>query len=131
MNPDTSELRKLEGQNTGEIDHLVWTPDGKSLLFNEVHGTNTNLYKMDVASGQLEALTQRSGTLRARSFSRDRTKVAYTFDLLRRRIFMCLIWAVITPSGSPTQILGSKKRIAAVLHCLMNEYLYWVYLVVV
>ena len=44
LNPDTGELEKLEGQNTGEIDHLVWTPDGKSLLFNEEHGTNTNLY---------------------------------------------------------------------------------------
>jgi len=80
MNPDTGELRKLEGQNTGEIDHLVWTPDGKSLLFNEVRGTNTNLYRIDVASGQLEALTQRTGTFRVVSYSRDRTRVAYTFN---------------------------------------------------
>jgi dipeptidyl aminopeptidase/acylaminoacyl peptidase len=54
--------------------------DGRSLLFNEVHGTNTNLYKMDVASGRMEALTQRTGTLRVQGFSRDRTQVAYTFD---------------------------------------------------
>ena len=80
MNPDTGELRKLEGQNTGEIDHLVWTPDGKSLLFNEVHGTNTYLYKIDVASGQTEALIQRAGTFRVVSYSRDRTRVTYTFN---------------------------------------------------
>ena len=80
MNPVTAELRKLEGQNTGEIDHLVWTPDGKSLLFNEVHGTNTNLYRMDVESGRMEALTQKTGTFRVASYSRDRTRVAYTFS---------------------------------------------------
>ena len=79
-NPDTAELRKLEGQHTGEIDHLVWTPDGKSLLFNEVHGTNTNLYRMNVESGRMEALTQRTGTFRVASYSQDRTKVAYTFN---------------------------------------------------
>jgi dipeptidyl aminopeptidase/acylaminoacyl peptidase len=80
MNVDTGELRRLEGQNTGEIDHLVWTPDGRSLLFNEVHGTNTNLYRLDVASGKLEALTSRPGTQRVLAYSRDRTKVVYTFD---------------------------------------------------
>ncbi len=80
MNPDTGELRKLEGQNTGEIDHLVWTADGKCLLFNEVHGTNTNLYKMDVESGKLEALTTRSGTFRALAYSRDRTRIVHSFN---------------------------------------------------
>jgi Tol biopolymer transport system component len=80
MNPDTGELEKLEGQNTGEIDQLVWTPDGKSLLFNEVHGTNSNLYRIDVATGQLEAMTHATGTLRVESYSRDRTKIAYVFS---------------------------------------------------
>jgi dipeptidyl aminopeptidase/acylaminoacyl peptidase len=80
MNPDTGELRRLEGQNTGEIDHLVWTPDGKSLLFNEVHGTNTNLFKIDIASGKMEALTNVTGTFRVMAYSRDRSKIAYTFD---------------------------------------------------
>jgi len=80
MNPDTAKVKKLEGQNTGEIDHLVWRPDGKSLLFNEVHGTNTNLYEIDIASGQLEALTQRTGAFRVASYSRDRTSVAFTFN---------------------------------------------------
>ncbi len=80
MNPDTGELRKLEGQNTGEIDHLAWTPDGKSLLFNEVQGTNTNLYKIDMASGKSQAVTQRTGTFRAMAYSRDRIRMAFLFD---------------------------------------------------
>jgi dipeptidyl aminopeptidase/acylaminoacyl peptidase len=79
INPDTGELRRLEGQKTGEIDHLVWTPDGKSLLFNEVHGTNTNLYRLDVASGEIVAVTNRTGTFRVMAYSHDRSKIAYTF----------------------------------------------------
>ena len=80
MNPDTGQVRRLDGQQTGDIDHLVWTPDGRSLLFNEVHGTSTNVYRLDVSSGQLEALTRREGTLRALAFSRDRRRIAWTFD---------------------------------------------------
>jgi dipeptidyl aminopeptidase/acylaminoacyl peptidase len=80
MNPDTGERRKLEGQNTGETDHLLWTPDGKSLLFNEVHGTNTNLYRVDIATGRLEAMTRATGTLRVESYSRDRTSIAYVLS---------------------------------------------------
>ena len=80
LNPDTGELEKLEGQNTGKIDHLVWTPDGESLLFNEVHGTNTNLYQLEIASGKVEALTTRTGTHRVLAYSQDRSRFAYTFD---------------------------------------------------
>ena len=80
LNPDTGELEKLEGQNTGEIDHVVWTPDGESLLFNEVHGTNTNLYQLEIASGNVEALTTRTGTHRVLAYSQDRSRFAYTFD---------------------------------------------------
>ena len=39
---------------------------------------NTNLYKIDVATGRLEALTRKTGTFRVQSYSTDRTRVAYT-----------------------------------------------------
>ena len=51
-------MKKLEGHKTGEIDHLVWSADGQSLLFNEVHGTDTNLFRLHVATDRLEALTR-------------------------------------------------------------------------
>jgi dipeptidyl aminopeptidase/acylaminoacyl peptidase len=80
LNPDTGEIKKLEAQQTGEIDHLVWGPDGKSLLFNEVQGTNTNLYRLDIATDEVEALTSKEGTFRAVAYSKDRTRIAYTFN---------------------------------------------------
>ena len=80
MNPDTGQSKKLHGQNRGEIDHLVWTPDGKSLLFNEVHGTNTNLFRIDAGTGKMEAVTRKTGTFRVESYSSDRSRIAYTFS---------------------------------------------------
>ncbi len=80
LNPDTGDVKKLEAHHTGDIDHLVWGPDGKSLLFNEVHGTDTNVYRLDIAEDRLEALTQEAGTLRVLAFSRDRKTIAYSFS---------------------------------------------------
>jgi dipeptidyl aminopeptidase/acylaminoacyl peptidase len=80
LNPDSGALRKLEAHHTGEIDHVVWSPDGASLYFNEVQGTNTNLYRLDVGEDRMEAMTGVSGTLRAVAYSKDRTSIAYTFN---------------------------------------------------
>ncbi len=79
MNPDTGEARKLQGQNQGEIDDLVWMPDGKSLIFNESRRTNANLYRIDLASDEVTPLTDATGTLRTRGFSKDRSRMVYTF----------------------------------------------------
>ncbi len=80
LNPDTGALRRLEAHHIGEIDHLVWSADGKSLLFNEVHGTDTNLYRLDIAADALVALTSQSGTFRALAYSTDRSAIAYSFN---------------------------------------------------
>ena len=74
MNPNTREAKKLASQNTGIIDHMTWTPDGKSLLFNETHGTNTNLYRLDIERDELLPVTSVTGTLRALGFAKDRSK---------------------------------------------------------
>lgn len=80
MNPKTGENRKLTAQNRGEVDHVVWMPDGRSLLFNEVHGTNVNLYRLDIEKDTMTPLTNKTGTLRALAFSEDRKKMVYSFS---------------------------------------------------
>jgi len=79
MNPKTGETRKLTTQNQGEVDHVVWMPDGRSLLFNEVQGTNVNLYCLDIENDTMEPLTHETGSLRALAFSKDRSKMVYSF----------------------------------------------------
>lgn len=80
MNPDTGDKRRFDGQNQGEIGLLTWMPDGKSLLFSEVRRTDANLYRLDLATGEVAAMTRVEGTLRPLAFSRDRSRMVYSFD---------------------------------------------------
>ena len=80
MNPETGEKRKLENPNQGNISSLSWTSDGKSLLFNETRRTNLNLHRLDIATGKVTDITKIKGTLRTLAFSKDRTKMVYSYS---------------------------------------------------
>ncbi len=47
----TGEHRMVSGAFDGNIGTRAWTPDGAALLFGGQQGTNTNLYRLDVATG--------------------------------------------------------------------------------
>jgi dipeptidyl aminopeptidase/acylaminoacyl peptidase len=79
MNPDTKDIRKYE-HKIGTIEFgWIWMPDGKSILFNELRRTNSNLYRMDIKTGKVTAITDIKGNLRAIAFSKDRKKMVYSF----------------------------------------------------
>jgi len=80
MNPDTGEKRQLKEPNQGGIYALAWMPDGKSLLFNETRRTNLNLHRINLAAGKVQDITNVKGTLRALAFSKDRTKMVYSYS---------------------------------------------------
>lgn len=80
IDPMTKKYRLLSGQYEGNIRGIFWTPDSRAILFNGHQRTNSNLFKIDVPTGEIKQLTDASGTLQASSFSKDRTKMAYTFS---------------------------------------------------
>ncbi|NIM89465.1 MAG: prolyl oligopeptidase family serine peptidase [Candidatus Aminicenantes bacterium] len=80
MNPDTGEKRKFKEPSQGGIYGLSWMPDGKSLLFSETRRTDLNLYRLDIATGKITEVTKVKGTLRALAFSKDRTRMVYSFS---------------------------------------------------
>jgi len=80
MNPDTGKKRQLKEPNQGGISTLTWTPDGKSLLFNETRRTNLNLHRVNLATGKVQDITNVKGTLRALAFSKNRTKMVYSYS---------------------------------------------------
>ena len=80
MNPKTGEKRKLKNPNQGNISNLAWTPDGKSLLFNETRRTNLNLHRLDIETGKITDITELKGTLRTLAFSKDKTKMVYSYS---------------------------------------------------
>jgi len=94
MNPDTKEYRLLSSKFEGSITsvaygpnfraarsaEITWLPDGSSILFNGRQGTHSNLFKIDVSSGDVKQLTRVKGTLIVSSFSKDRKKMIYSFS---------------------------------------------------
>lgn len=80
LNPEKPAPRLLSGGFEGSIRGLFWTPDSRFIYFNGQQGTNTNLWKVDSASGEFEKITDLEGSLYAYSFSSDRKRFAYTFS---------------------------------------------------
>ncbi len=80
MNPEIKEYRLISGQFEGNIQGYVWTPDSRSILFTGLQRTDSNLFKLDVSTGAVAKLTDVKGTLQAHSFSRDRSKMVYSFS---------------------------------------------------
>ena len=79
MNPDTKEHLLLSGKYEGIIRGITWMPDSSSILFTGQQGTNSNLFKIDVSSGNYQKLTNVTGTLRVNSFSKNKKKMVYSF----------------------------------------------------
>ncbi len=80
IDPESGEHRLISGAFEGTPGSPVWTPDSRRILFSGQQGTDTNLFSLEVATGALEQFTHVAGTLRATSYSNDRTVYAYTFS---------------------------------------------------
>jgi dipeptidyl aminopeptidase/acylaminoacyl peptidase len=80
MDVASGRTRRLDGQNQGEVDNVAWTADGRGILFNETRGTDTNLYRLDVGSGGVMALTRRRGRMRSLAYSADRERVVFSYE---------------------------------------------------
>jgi dipeptidyl aminopeptidase/acylaminoacyl peptidase len=79
MDPDSHDVRRLDGQSTGELStEASWSADSRYIIYNEIQGTNTNLYRMNVRNGEAQALTTIAGTLRAHDFSSDTNRMVYS-----------------------------------------------------
>ncbi len=80
LDPTLLEHQLLSGKFEGSPRRAVWTPDGEYLLFSGQQGTNTNLFRMDVETGDFEQLTDFEGSMNISSWSADRTKYVYSFS---------------------------------------------------
>jgi len=80
MDPDGGDRRIVSGAFDGNIGNFVWAPDASAILFSGLHGTNNNLYRINLGSDSVEQITSSIGSLAPSSFSRDRAKMAYVFQ---------------------------------------------------
>lgn len=77
MDIESGRKSMASGAFQGNIRNFEWTPDASAILFGGLQGTDNNLYRLDVGSGEVVQVTHHVGSLAPASFSRDRSRMAY------------------------------------------------------
>ena len=90
----------------------AWALDGQSVLFSGQVGTDTNLYRVHVADGRVEQLTDRTGTLNVGSYSADRSRVAYVFSDFDTPPDL---WVADVAGGEPTRLTHANPQVESLL----------------
>jgi dipeptidyl aminopeptidase/acylaminoacyl peptidase len=122
MDAESHQTRRLDGQNQGEVDNVAWTADGGGILFNENRGANTNLYRLDVGSGEVSALTSRQGEMRSRAYSADRERVVFSYENFTTPADL---WAVSIGGGDPIRLTEANPEIGTTIAVVEGELLEW------
>lgn len=122
MNPKTKQVRMVSDAFVGNIGRFQWTPDGQSILFSGSQGTNTNLYRLDVEEGAVTPLTSETGSLSVQSFSKDGSKMVYSFSDMDTSpdLFMSL-----TTSLSPVRLTTANPAVSDSLLLATAEVIRW------
>jgi dipeptidyl aminopeptidase/acylaminoacyl peptidase len=122
MDPDGGGRRIVSGAFDGNIGNLVWAPDASEILFSGLHGTNNNLYRINLGSDSIEQITSSVGSLAPSSFSRDRAKMAYVFQDFDTPAD---IWVGLTDGTGAVQLTDVNSTITDELVLGQGEVIRW------
>lgn len=79
MDLGTKQAKNITKGHTGPIGDAHFTPDGKQVVFDGGWGTARWPRRLDIASGKIEDLATSKGIMNVASWSKDRTRYAYTY----------------------------------------------------
>lgn len=122
MDPDGGGRRIVSGAFDGNIGNFVWAPDASEILFSGLHGTNNNLYRINLGSDSIEQITSSVGSLAPSSFSRDRAKMAYVFQDFDTPAD---IWVGLTDGTGAVQLTDVNSTITDELVLGQGEVIRW------
>ena len=122
MDPDGGGRRMVSGAFDGNIGNFVWAPDASEILFSGLHGTNNNLYRINLGSDSIEQITSSVGSLAPSSFSRDRAKMAYVFQDFDTPAD---IWVGLTDGTGAVQLTDVNSTITDELVLGQGEVIRW------
>ena len=122
MDPDGGGRRIVSGAFDGNIGNFVWAPDASAILFSGLHGTNNNLYRINLGSDSVEQITSSVGSLAPSSFSRDRVKMAYVFQDFDTPAD---IWVGLTDGTGAVQLTDVNSTITDELVLGQGEVIRW------
>ncbi len=121
MDVASRRARRLDVTTQFEVDNVAWTADGHGILFNETRGTDTNLYRLDVDSGDVTTLTDRRGTMRSRAYSADREQVVFSYENFTTPVDL---WAV-GDGGDPVRLTDVNPAVGDTIAVIDGELLAW------
>jgi dipeptidyl aminopeptidase/acylaminoacyl peptidase len=120
---------------SGKFEHsgIVWTPDGKSLLFGglraedaEYQWRETEIYAIDVASGDVRQLTHRKGPDGSPVVSPDGTKIAYVgYDWTRDTWIDTKLYVMNSDGSNPRLVSADWDRSPSEVTWADNSTLYF------
>ena len=122
MDPDGGGRRIVSGAFDGNIGNFVWASDASAILFSGLHGTNNNLYRINLGSDSIEQITSSVGSLAPSSFSRDRAKMAYVFQDFDTPAD---IWVGLTDGTGAVQLTDVNSTITDELVLGQGEVIRW------
>jgi dipeptidyl aminopeptidase/acylaminoacyl peptidase len=122
MDPERGDKRLVSGAFDGNVGTFVWTPDASGILFSGLQGTNNNLFRLDVRSGEVVKVTSALGSLSPSSFTRDRTHMAYVFQSFDTPSD---VWAGSTDGADGIRLTDANPWIAEEIALGKGELIQW------
>jgi dipeptidyl aminopeptidase/acylaminoacyl peptidase len=103
------QIRLASGTYEGGVSGFDWLPDQKSILLEGSNGAFRNVYRLDVASGQVAQVTKEKGVMSVGSYSHDFAWGAGTYS---DPATPGDIWLVDLRSGQKKQLTHANPQMA-------------------
>ena len=78
MNAGSKEYELISGKFDGSIRGFYLSKDGKKIFFNGLVKTNSNLFSLDISTGNINQHTNTKGILSVRAFDKNRKTLLFT-----------------------------------------------------
>ncbi|MDX5422458.1 MAG: S9 family peptidase [Hymenobacteraceae bacterium] len=122
MDPASKQHRQVSGKFEGNIYNYYWAPDAKSILFSGLHRTNSNLYRLNVAKGDVKNLSNRTGSWRILDVNADRSKAILSFSDYKTPTDL---YVSSLDKFSPTRLTNLNPRLTDSLQLATAEVVTW------
>jgi dipeptidyl aminopeptidase/acylaminoacyl peptidase len=108
MNPATKHYRRVSNDFAGGVGSYVWSPDDKRIIYSAQSRTNHNLFEVDVTSGKIRPVTEKTGVFQTGSHSADRSRAAAVYSHPQQPPE---IWVVDFKAGKEWRITDTNPQI--------------------